>query len=342
MGLEILQEFREKLDDIMLKAMHCSVLLYGYDNSTGRFIKWYAEYYHNIKPDYIISTIMQRGMAHDREIFTPELIDYDYKDVKNCIIWMAEPLTPKLKEKFERLGYKKDETYFDFFEMIYGNDLVWEEFGEQNVYLKRKQGKRDIQFLEWLEWKFDCNFLTMISKDTYKVSPPGAGYGCSTQKEVFPILDHCHCIPKIEDKIFDLGCGKGGAIVSFLDYGFDKVGGIEFDKDLFEICQDNMCKLGIQDKVNLYCGDASGLTNELDEYNWFFFYSSLGQEITKKIVDNLKESILRKKRRIHILLASGIPVGTEVMENSGYLKLVNQFTHDRLRRVVKIYESKVR
>ena len=38
--LPILNELRETLDDIMLKAMHDSVLLYGYESYTGRFIKW--------------------------------------------------------------------------------------------------------------------------------------------------------------------------------------------------------------------------------------------------------------------------------------------------------------
>ena len=41
--LPILEEFREKLDETMLLAMHRSVLLYGYESYTGRFIKWYAE-----------------------------------------------------------------------------------------------------------------------------------------------------------------------------------------------------------------------------------------------------------------------------------------------------------
>lgn len=59
--LPILEELRDTLDDIMLKALHSSVLLYGYESYTGRFIKWYAEYYHNIKMDYLVSTDMSRG-----------------------------------------------------------------------------------------------------------------------------------------------------------------------------------------------------------------------------------------------------------------------------------------
>lgn len=72
--LTILEEFRESLDNIMLKAMHSSVLLYGYESYTGRFIKWYAEYYHNIKIDYLVSTNMDRGEHMIRRFFDQVLL----------------------------------------------------------------------------------------------------------------------------------------------------------------------------------------------------------------------------------------------------------------------------
>ena len=34
--LSVLDEFRKKLDDIMIQAMHGRVLLYGYESYTGR------------------------------------------------------------------------------------------------------------------------------------------------------------------------------------------------------------------------------------------------------------------------------------------------------------------
>ncbi len=34
-ALHILQEFRDRLDDIMLQAMHSIVLVYGYESYTG-------------------------------------------------------------------------------------------------------------------------------------------------------------------------------------------------------------------------------------------------------------------------------------------------------------------
>ena len=95
--LPILGEFRECLDNIMIQSIHSSILLYGYESYTGRFIKWYAEYYHNIKIDYLVSTDMSRGRAYDSEIFRPSVIDFNYRNVRQAVIWVTEPMTQNLR-----------------------------------------------------------------------------------------------------------------------------------------------------------------------------------------------------------------------------------------------------
>ena len=215
--LTILEEFREILDEIMLKAMHSSVLLYGYESYTGRFIKWYAEYYHNIKIDYLVSTDMGRGRAYDQEIFRPSIINFNYKNVRQAIIWVAEPMTDDLRRVLNTGGIQ-GENCFDIYGAIYGSDIYGNNEKDVDVFRKKKEGRRDIQFLEWLEWKYGCNFVTRVHHDFLEVAGEhGSGYGCTTQKEIFPILDCCHCIPQADDAIFDFGCGKGGALISFGD-----------------------------------------------------------------------------------------------------------------------------
>ena len=296
--LTILEEFRESLDNIMLKAMHSSVLLYGYESYTGRFIKWYAEYYHNIKIDYLVSTNMDRGRAYDQEIFRPSIIDFSYRDVGNALVWLVEPMTTEIRDFLEQRGYVKDKTYFDFYEKIYGLDINWEEFEGVDIFHKRKTGRRDIQFLEWLEWKFGCNFVTRIKHEFLEVAGEhGEGYGCTTQKEIFPILDRCHCVPQEDDAIFDYGCGKGGALVSFLDYGFRRVGGIEYEPKIFEVLRENIGRLGLGSKTELLYGDAGELTDSLDNYTWFYFFLPFDNYIFEKCIRVISDSYARKKRK---------------------------------------------
>lgn len=336
--LAILDTFRQSLDDIILKAMHSSVLLYGYESYTGRFIKWYAEYYHNIKIDYLVSTDMGRGRAYDQEIFRPSVIDFSYRDVKNALIWVVEPMTTEVRDFLEQRGYVKDKTYFDFYEVIYGEDIYGTNEDGVDIFRKRKEGRRDIQFLEWLEWKYGCNFVTRIHHDFLEVAGiHGEGYGCTTQKEIFPILDHCHCIPQAKDAIFDFGCGKGGALVSFLDYGFLRVGGIEYEPKIYDVLKNNMQQLGLEDRTELLYGDAGELTEQLDEYNWFYFYNPFDEIILKKCAENIAQSYRRHKRKVHIIFFS--PKDYACIEETGVFRLTNQFTIDMRQRVVGIFES---
>lgn len=339
MALGILQEFRDKLDDMMIKAMHSRVLLYGYESFTGRFIKWYAEYYHNIKIDYLVSTNMSRGRAYDMEIFRPSILDFGFRDVQNAIIWVVEPLTDELENELICKGYVKDKTYYDFYKMIYGDDIYGKNDKNLSVYQRKKEGKRDIQFLEWLEWRYDCNFVTRIKYDDLEfINEHGEGYGCTTQKEIFPILDKCHCLPKENDAIFDYGCGKGGALVSFLDYGFEHVGGVEYDPKLYAVLEENMKQLGILENTQLMCDDAANISYELDGFNWFYFFLPFDNYTFEKCINQICKSYERKRRKLHIINIS--PYSNEIIETTQVFRLTTQFTVDMRQRVVNVYETK--
>ena len=336
--LSILDEFRECLDNIMIQSIHSSILLYGYESYTGRFIKWYAEYYHSIKIDYLVSTDMSRGRAYDSEIFRPSVIDFNYKNVRQAIIWVTEPMTQNLRVDLEGKGYVKGKTYFDFYEAIYGSDIYGKNEEDTDIFRKKKEGKRDIQFLEWLEWKYGCNFVTRIHHDFLEVAGEhGGGYGCTTQKEIFPILDHCHCIPQTDDAIFDYGCGKGGALVSFLDYGFQRVGGVEYEPKIYDVLKENINLLELESRVEILYGDAGEIMDPLDSYNWFYFFLPFDNYIFEKCVKAICESYKRKKRKIRIISIS--PYSHECIEKTDVFRLTNQFTIDMRQRVVDVFES---
>jgi len=337
----IFQPFRDCLDELMLPAMHSKVLLYGYESYTGRFIKWYAEYYHSIKIDYLVSPDMSRSRGYDQEIFRPSLLDFDYRDAKDAVIWLAEPMTEELRKWLEDRGFFNQITYFDFYEAVYGRDVNWDTKECADAFNRRKTGKKDIQFFEWLEWKYHCNFLTAIERNEFEVAAEhGAPYRCTTQKEIFSILDKCHCIPDNDDAIFDYGCGKGSALVSFLDYGFKKVGGVEYEPGIYGVLTDNMKKLGIEtgEDVELICGDAGNLDAELDRYNWFYFFLPFDTYIFEKCIDSICRSYQRKKRKLHIISIS--PFSWKCIEDSEIFRLVNQFTVDMRQRVVDVFESR--
>jgi hypothetical protein len=337
--LKLLDEFRKILDDMMLEAMHRRVVLYGY-GYTGRFLKWYAKYYHSIDVDYIITLDISFSRPYDQELFQTSLFNFNYKDVSNAVVWLAEPYNDEIGEILKENGYVKNITYFDFYEAVYGKDINWGDKIE-DPFIRRKSGKRDIQFLEWLEWKYGCNFVEIIDKRNFEVvDEHGAGYKTSSPKELFPILDKCHCIPNANDAIFDYGCGKGGAMVSFMDYGFCHVGGVEFEPKIYDILVNNIKKLNLQNEgktVECIKGNAADINEQLDRYNWFNFYAPFDGTILSKCINAINKSLERKQRKIHIIVIT--PKDYRCVENVKRFRLVNQFTIETRQRVVDIYEN---
>lgn len=218
--------------------------------------------------------------------------------------------------------------------------MIWNTEEGTDAFNRRKTGKRDIQFFEWLEWRYQCNFLTVVDSGDFEVAfAHGCSYRCTTQKEIFPILDKCHCVPNSDDAIFDYGCGKGSALISFLDYGFKKVGGVEYEPKIYEVLADNMQKLGIgtDEDVELICDDAGNLDVELERYNWFYFFQPFDSYIFEKCIDAICRSYRRKRRKLHVININ--PVNGKYIENTGIFWLVNQFTVDMRQRVVDVFET---
>lgn len=320
----------------MLPAMHRRIVLYGY-GYTGRFLKWYAEYYHSINVDYVISLDMSSGQSYEEEIYRPSFLGFDYKDSMSALLWLAVPMDEKLRRELESHGFFAGDNLVDFYQIIYGDDVTWEESCEQKAVHKRKTGTRDIQFLEWLEWKYKCNFVTAVQATALSVT--GNSYRVTSQKEIFTILDRCHLGGDIGEGIFDFGCGKGGGMVAFCDYGFKKIGGVEQDPDLYELLVDNMQKIGINKVAELECikGDATSVREVLDKYSWFYFFDPFGNDIFKKCVCNICESVKRKKRKVHIIFIN--PHCYKVMENMRDFRLTNQFIVAVRQKVVSVWES---
>ncbi len=341
--LKVFEAFREKLDDVMLKTMGRRIVLYGYDR-TGQFLEWYADYYHSIKIDFIITTDWSVGVPRNFPLFSDSLFEFNYGDVKDAIVWLAIPEESDIQEMLRKKGYIKDKTYFSFLEIIYGDAyLITYDNLTKDAFFRRKSGKRDIQFMEWLEYVYNCNFVQSIYSNHFERGGTDGhiSYVISSQKEIFPILDKCHCKPQQEDAIFDFGCGKGGAMISFLDYGFHRVGGVEYEKKIYDIMISNFIKLGFDLKEsNVSCihGDARNVKEELDGYNWFYYFEPFKENIFIETINNIANSLERKPRKIHIININ--PRYNEKILETGFFVLTNQFCIATRQKVVDVFVSK--
>ena len=100
------------------------------------------------------------------------------------------------------------------------------------------------------------------------------------------------------DRILDVGCGKGRMLEVFHTFGFLKADGLEYSSELSKIARENMKKLGLPCEV--FTGDAAEFDG-YDTYNWFYLYNPFAQNIMLRFIGKLKESLRRNPRKITIL-----------------------------------------
>lgn len=339
--IKAFEEFRKKLDEIMIKAINKRVVLYGYGRS-GQFIQWYADYYHSIQVDFIVRESMKTSIPYSFDTYPPAVFDFNYKDINNAVIWITFADSDKAREKLEELGYVEGEDYFDFCQIVYGRDKTWEPDHSQDVFLQKKTGNRDIQFLEYLEFKYGCNFVTEIDVSHYRREGICVGYKVTAMREIFSILDKCHCVPKATDAVFDIGSGKGGGVISFLDYGFEMVGGAELEQRIYDVSKRNFELIGERlggGEIQLFCKDAMQLTSELDVYNWFYCFLSNGGH-WRKLAENIRGSVERKPRKVMIIVRNPYAIAQESFEANSFI-LINSFAIDTRQRVVNVYTNDV-
>ncbi|MDD2852595.1 MAG: class I SAM-dependent methyltransferase [Desulfuromonadaceae bacterium] len=104
---------------------------------------------------------------------------------------------------------------------------------------------------------------------------------------------------KPQDCIVDFGSGKGGALITFSRFPFAKITGVEIAPELAAIARSNFDKLKIEN-VDLTVGDAA-LFTELDDYNYFYFFSPFPFSVMRTVVKNINASLAKRPRKAIIL-----------------------------------------
>ena len=143
--------------------------------------------------------------------------------------------------------------------------------------------------------------------------------------------------------IIDIGSGKGLGIVRYKRAGIPKVGGIEYQSELVEICKQNLQKLKIQADL-LYCGDAQEF-REFSGFNTLYLYNALPCDVLEKTLSNFlsddsttarphssaNDSEEHRALGSEKFLISVNPVCHETVLNAGFVEMGRFFhfaTHD--------------
>lgn len=217
----------------------------------------------------ICNLLKQKGISNF------EIIDSRYENSEleikkpNClqeinpndvIILLCMKDSADLEDKLENLGFQKGFNYFSMVEQVYGdcNHVLssrhWIEY-QGGVDISMGKDNRNGECMEYTPTPWESLNKIIVLIDIQE-----------------------------NDALFDYGMGKGGVIVWLSLKGlFCKLAGVERDEELYSIACDNFKKLEIKN-VKAICSDARQVTDELDAYNYFFFYNPFSGSVFESVL----------------------------------------------------------
>jgi len=118
-----------------------------------------------------------------------------------------------------------------------------------------------------------------------------------------------------EPVLVDFGSGKGRVLIIASEFGFKKVRGVEFARELCEVSKRNwaafQARTGANTDFKIVAGDAANYEVGADE-NVFFMFNPFAGNIVASVLDNITASLRRHPRKI--LIVYYLPAWRSVIE----------------------------
>ena len=116
---------------------------------------------------------------------------------------------------------------------------------------------------------------------------------------LFSLLD-----PDSEKVLLDVGCGKGIVLLAALDFNFKEIRGFDHSEYLCDVASRNCLKYQkkVGSDMNVTIINASALDYQFqDDENVLYFYNPFDAYLSEKFLDLVKDSLLRRKRKMWII-----------------------------------------
>lgn len=126
------------------------------------------------------------------------------------------------------------------------------------------------------------------------------------------------------NSVLDIGCGKGGAILTLAQYPFSRVDGVEISPNLARIARENVKRMGVSN-AEIFCCDAAEFSS-LDLYDFFYMYNPFPEAVMRRVMENIGTSVARRQRNVTLIYKN--PIFGELVICSGFRKVSEtQQTH---------------
>jgi protein-L-isoaspartate O-methyltransferase len=124
------------------------------------------------------------------------------------------------------------------------------------------------------------------------------------------------------DAILDVGCGKGSAMRTMLQFPFHRVDGIDISPDLAAIAETNFRKLKVN-RVRVSACDAAVFT-DFDPYSHIYLYHPFPAVVMQKVVKALVAAC--ERRGFGMIVIYNNPVSRRFLLGEGFVLRSTHFS----------------
>ena len=116
------------------------------------------------------------------------------------------------------------------------------------------------------------------------------------------------------DSAIDLGCGKGGAILTMSRFPFRRVDGVDISPSIVDAARRNLARMRIL-KSTIFLGDAADFRN-LDPYTYVYLYNPFPAPVVECVMRNLRDSLAAHPRPLTLIYCN--PKHEECIVRNGF------------------------
>jgi SAM-dependent methyltransferase len=151
----------------------------------------------------------------------------------------------------------------------------------------------------------------------------GVFYFGATSHYFRKIISHIHEMDMHNASFIDFGCGKGKVLALAAEKGIKHIAGVEFARELFDICIKNISLLKKK------FPDTEFAVSHEDACNYdipmgatiFFLNNPFNRDVMQTVIGNIENSLREHKRKIYIIYFN--PVDADLFIEKGFNQLSN-------------------
>jgi SAM-dependent methyltransferase len=177
----------------------------------------------------------------------------------------------------------------------------------------------------WFDLRYGTDTTTVSGLESLTIDGPNVAdavrYEPMRLRSFRRLLDALR--PPTSGVFIDIGCGKGRQLLLAAEYGFKRLRGVEFAKELCCIARDNAIRhrrrTGIDSQIDVVHADATQYQIRDDE-NVFLVNNPFGAGLMEKLVQNISASLCARDRQVFIMYIN--PRFRSIMQGHGFMPVL--------------------